>query len=237
MVKKISLSLVITLLISFSSFAGEIPSKDIVDLNPNHWSYSSAVKVIDKYKLLTCFPDHTFRGEKKITLEDFSVITLKFLKYYEETESLNLKTNNEVPFKEEFFSKISKSKFSNEINELKNSYGFIIAFYDDSFFDPSREIDNLDVALTLNKVNSMVLKGYENRKTNPYLQNNKTEKIEKMELFGRKDFPTKILKELVNAEVISQDSLDSNEDMTRFRICVIIDKFFDYLEKNKNASK
>lgn len=237
MVKKISLSLLATLLVSFSVFAGEIPSKDIVDLNPNHWSYSYAVKVIDKYKLLTCFPDHTFRGQKKITLDDFSVITLKILKYYEETESLNLKTNNEIPFKEEFFSKIPKSKFANEINELKNSYGFIIAFYDDKFFDPSREIDNNDVAIALNQINIMVLKGYENRKNNPYLQNNKIEKNEKMELFGRKDLPEKILKELVNAEVISQDSLDSDEDVTRFRICVIVDRFFDYLEKNKNASK
>lgn len=237
MLKKISFSLVITLLISFSSFADEITSKDIVDLNPNHWSYNSAVKVIDKYKLLTCFPDHTFRGQKKVTLEDFSVIMLKILKYYEETETLNLKTNIEIPFKEAFFSKISKSKLANEINELKNSYGFIIAFYDDKLFDPSREIDNIDVALALNKINSMVLKGYENKKINPYLQNNKIEKTEKMELFGKKDFPDKTLKELVKAEIISQDSLDSDEDVTRFRLCVIIDRFFDYLGKNKNASK
>lgn len=237
MFKKTSLFLITTLLIGFSAKADEITSKDIVDLNPNHWSYSSSVKVIDKYKLIKCFPDHTFRGEKQVSLEDFSVMILKILKYYEKTESLDLKNTIEIPFKEEFFSKLARSKVVNEINELKNEYGFVIAFYDDKIFDPSREIDNYDVVLALNKINAMVLKGYEKRKNNPYLESGKVEKIEKLELFGKKDFPEKLFTELVKAEIISQDSLDSDEDVTRYRLCVIIDRFFDYLGKNKNDSR
>lgn len=44
--------------------SGGRPESDyLVDLSANHWCYDCSVKIIDKYKIMSGYQDHTFRGD------------------------------------------------------------------------------------------------------------------------------------------------------------------------------
>ncbi|MFN8673835.1 MAG: hypothetical protein U0457_17365 [Candidatus Sericytochromatia bacterium] len=212
------------LLITSNSFAETC--KDVVDLNQEHWAYKSSIKAIEKYKLFSCFNDHTFRGNKKVSLEEFSTIILNFLHYIEEEKGISLKLKTKQPFQESFFDKIPKSKYNSAINELKDSYGIFIAFYDEKYFDPERDLDIYDVIFTLNKIIDSFSKGFDNKNKNPF---NSIQEETKIDILGKKDFPEKLIKNILKTEIINSSAINSEQVISRYRISVIFDKLFDYL--------
>lgn len=225
--KKSLLILLFLLFFCSESYSKNFSSNDLVDLNDNHWAYKSAINGIDKYKIFDCFDDHTFRGNKEVSLEELSYAILNFLKYYENEKGLSFKNKSNYPFKKDFFTNIEKSKYYEQIKELKDYYGIVIAFYDDKSFSPERKIDNYDLIYSIDKIIFNISNGIKNSKSSPYQKN--VESINMVDLEGKNNFSDKIKKSILKTEIIQENSLDTNEVVTRYRLSVIFDKIFDYI--------
>lgn len=53
------------------------PSEHLVDLSRSHWCYDCTVEVVDKYKVMSGFSDHTFRGDRPMTRYELASAILK----------------------------------------------------------------------------------------------------------------------------------------------------------------
>jgi hypothetical protein len=53
------------------------PSEHLVDLSRSHWCYDCAVELIDTYKVMSGFSDHTFRGDRPMTRYELASTLLK----------------------------------------------------------------------------------------------------------------------------------------------------------------
>lgn len=53
------------------------PSEHLVDLSRSHWCYDCTVDIVDKYKVMRGFSDHTFRGDRPMTRYELASTLLK----------------------------------------------------------------------------------------------------------------------------------------------------------------
>lgn len=57
------------------------PSEHLVDLSRSHWCYDCTVDILDKYKVMQGFSDHTFRGDRPINRYELASAVLKTHKH------------------------------------------------------------------------------------------------------------------------------------------------------------
>lgn len=54
--------------------ASSLKAAQMVDLAPNHWAYSAIQSLVEKYRLMTGYPDMTFRGEKSVSRYELAAV-------------------------------------------------------------------------------------------------------------------------------------------------------------------
>jgi len=96
--KNLYLMFLLNICIFFSfiiiAIAEDIPlSKQFVDISQKHWAYSAIVDMVDNYKIIGGFPDHTFRGNKQVNRFELIVSTYKMLTKLEKLYNINLKAS------------------------------------------------------------------------------------------------------------------------------------------------
>lgn len=66
------------------------PSEHLVDLSRSHWGYACTVDIVDKYKVMSGFSDHTFRGDRPMSRYELASALLKAQKVLFRTQGLSL---------------------------------------------------------------------------------------------------------------------------------------------------
>ena len=61
------------------------------DLRSDHWAYNYVAKLVDDYKVISGFPDNTFRGGKSLSRYEFAKGLVSALQYIESTMEVSLK--------------------------------------------------------------------------------------------------------------------------------------------------
>lgn len=59
------------------SMGAHTSSEHLVDLSRSHWCYACTVDIVDKYKVMSGFSDHTFRGDRPMTRYELVSALLK----------------------------------------------------------------------------------------------------------------------------------------------------------------
>lgn len=217
--KKFSLviSLISLLIFPISTYAND----DIVDLQKNHWAYNSCIKATDKYKLMSVFPDHTFRGNKVINKFELSTITLKLIQILE-NDGLKSSVNiNKIDYPETFFEEVINDKtYSSSISDLRDKYNIYLGFTDELKFDGKKEINKTELSLYINSIINLFI-GEKDLNKNPYAYEKTT--ISKEELIKN------TIEDLKTRKILNITDKTGNEKVNRYELAVVLIKTLEYI--------
>lgn len=223
-------SIFLSILIAFSFQTNSYSNEEIVDLHKNHWAYNSCIKVINKYKLMSIFPDHTFRGNKNVNNFDLSSITLKLIKNIEESGIKAKKNSIKVSYNSDFFIEAKENKIYGEsISELTDKYQIPLSFSDNNKFDGKKIITRIDLALTINSILNIFVK-VNKEELNPY--EDIPDKIEAKEYETDKLIDL-LIKDLSSKKIMSINSKNHNEIINRYELAVTIVKTLEYINNSQ----
>ncbi len=104
-----------------------VPAEDMRDLSSNHWAYKAIESLIEKYGVMSGFPDKTFRGAKSMTRYEMAAALYKVMTKTEEMIAKSNRpgygenTNNQNSVSKEDIETISllQKEFRNELSDLK----------------------------------------------------------------------------------------------------------------------
>jgi hypothetical protein len=222
--KKFSLiiSLISLLILPLSVYAND----DIVDLQKNHWAYESCIKATDTYKLMSVFPDHTFRGNKAINKFELSAITLKLIQILE-NDGLKASVNtNKIDYPETFFEEVINDKtYSSSISDLRDKYNIYLGFPDDLQFDGKNEISKIELALYINSTINLFL-GEKDLNKNPYAYE-KT--IDEKTTISKEELIKNTIEDIKTRKILNITDKTDNEKVNRYELAVVLIKTLEYI--------
>lgn len=93
---------ILTLVLVFAFAMPCFGALAFTDLPEDHWAYPSVTRLVEEYKVISGYPDNTFRGEKTLNRYEFAKALVASLDYIESTREVNLKaeTAKAVSFKD-----------------------------------------------------------------------------------------------------------------------------------------
>lgn len=121
------LSSCITLGFAEKSFAF-VPTTEIKDLSSNHWAYKAIESLVEKYGVMSGYPDKTFKGSKNMTRYELAASLYKVMTKVEEliakaNRAGSSDTNNDSLSKEDLQTlALLQNEFKNELNLLKGEF-------------------------------------------------------------------------------------------------------------------
>lgn len=216
------ISIISLLILPMSVYAND----DIVDLQKNHWAYESCIKATDKYKLMSIFPDHTFRGNKIITKFELSAITLKLIQILE-NDGLKISTNtNKINYHETFFEEVINDKtYSNSILDLKDKYNIYLGFPDDIKFNGKNEINKTELALYINSIVNLFIQEKDLNK-NPYAyEKTNDEKT----IISKEELIKTTIEDIKTRKILNITDKTNNEKVNRYELAVVLIKTLEYI--------
>lgn len=222
--KKFSLviSLISLLIFPISTYAND----DIVDLQKNHWAYDSCIKATDTYKIMSVFPDHTFRGNKVINKFELSSITLKLIQILENDGLKTSVNNNKTDYPETFFEEVITDKtYSSSISDLRDKYNVYLGFTDELKFDGKKEISKTELALYINSTINLFL-GEKDLNKNPYAyEKSNNEKV----TISKEDLIKNTIEDLKTRKILNITDKNGNEKVNRYELAVVLIKTLEYI--------
>lgn len=212
---KLIISISFIVILNILAFANNINFNDIVDLNKKHWAYKSCFNLIEKYKIMKPYKDHTFRGNKNVNRYQFFNIINKTIKYIENTKNISIKkdTKNNIIFED-----LNKSHFSyKNIDELVNEYHIKLS-------DMESEI-NGDFNITRYELAYII---YEIIKRFKNIEDNNIENIY-----------IKSSENIVNLKIMSlskDNDFEGDKFITRYELATVINNLIEYLGKSQTTN-
>ncbi len=229
--KKVIISLFSTLICL--SAQAEINSKELVDISKKHWAYNSVVKTVDTYKVMSCFVDHTFRGEDNVTRFELSIPILRLVKYLETNKRTSLKRLADEPAdKYNRFSDIDKND-SNFLTlaELKNDYQIVLLPPDQEKFSGKTLVTRYELAYSINCILASI--NNKNKASNPY----KAEKnINDSIADNKSDWIKNSVKLVSDNNIMSLNAkkeFNGNDIITRYELANSLNNLIEYIDKNQ----
>lgn len=116
-----------TILFAEKSFAF-VPTTEIRDLSSNHWAYKAIEALIEKYGVMSGYPDKTFKGAKNMTRYELAAALYKVMTKVEEliakaNRAGSADTNIETVSKEDLQTlALLQNEFKNELTLLKGEF-------------------------------------------------------------------------------------------------------------------
>lgn len=229
--KKVIISLFSTLICL--SAQAEINSKELVDISKSHWAYNSVVKTIDTYKVMSCFVDHTFRGEENVTRFELSLPILRLVRYLETNKRTSLKKPSDEPAdRYNRFSDIDK-KDSNflALAELKNNYKIVLLPPDQKKFSGRTLVTRYELAYSINCILDSIKN--KNKDSNPY----KTYKnINESIVDNNSNWIKNSVKLVSDNNIMSLNNkkdFSGNDIITRYELANTLNNLIEYIDKNQ----
>ena len=229
MSKKILLTTIFILLLSSNTYA--VDDNDIVDISTKHWAYTSTLKVINNYKFMTPFEDHTFRGEKNITRYELSCIVLKAIKYLENNKQKDLKIPQEInlSYPENFFQELDTERvYANQVIELRNNYNIVLNNPAQDSFNGTSMVTRAELCLATDAIINLLTKGKDVDK-NPYQYDKVEEKKDELEVPSREVTFAKAIKNTSQRNLIDISKLNQSKKVTRYELAVTLVKVMNYI--------
>ena len=139
----------IVLLILFFQVAAFAQIVTFKDLSKSHPAYDSVYNMVNVYRLMSGYEDHTFRGEEEITRFQFVGLLVGAMAYLEKISGKDLSSRRTVP---ESFSDLSIGHWAyKSVNDAANKYQ-IMGGYEDQTFKGDKFLTRLELATILGKI-------------------------------------------------------------------------------------
>ncbi|GIW20994.1 MAG: hypothetical protein KatS3mg068_0001 [Candidatus Sericytochromatia bacterium] len=155
---KIIISLFITLIISNNSYA----TSSFKDIDEGNKNYNSVNLIVNKYKVMSGFPDGTFKGEENITRYTYSTIMLNTIeilnKKMNEIEEKNIYDTNQSVLNDIKISNIpdfNKEHWAYESATTLLKIGLIKTFSDNTFRG-EQKVDCLGFSIGLGRIMNII---------------------------------------------------------------------------------
>ena len=192
------------------------------DVPSTHWAYPYVEKLVTQYKVISGYPDNTFRGEKTLNRYEFSKALVASLNYIETTQKVNLKaaTVKEIQFKD-----VKKTHWAYPyLMDLVSKYQ-IISGYPDGTFKGTKTLSRNEVAVAVAKALGRV----EVAAKSPV----------RLKEVNLTDLPSThwaypSVQKLVSAGIIypyEDGTFKGNQEVSRYLLAYILSNFIDYSVK------
>jgi len=105
-----------------------VPTTEIKDLSSNHWAYKAIESLVEKYGVMSGYPDKTFKGSKNMTRYELASALYKVMTRVEEliakaNKSGTSDTNNEGISKEDLQTIVLlQNEFKSELDLIKGEF-------------------------------------------------------------------------------------------------------------------
>lgn len=209
------LSLVLTLALAIPCIA----ALTFTDVPKDHWAYNYVDKLVTEYKVISGYPDNTFKGKKTLNRYEFAKALVASLQYIENTKNANLKadTVKEIKFKD-----VKTTHWAYPyLMDLVSKYQ-IISGYPDGTFKGKKTLNRNEVSVAVAKALGRVEKVADSP-------------VELKDVTF-KDLPPNhwaypSVRKLVSAGIISgykDGTFKGKKGVSRYALASILVKFIDY---------
>lgn len=109
----------------------EVTAAEFTDVKKSHWAYPAIEEVVDKYHIMSGFPDRTFQGAKTLSRYELAAALTKVVAVIESEKHVDLKSPAESP---QTFTDVPAGHWAaGAVNSVANEYGLVQGFPDKTF--------------------------------------------------------------------------------------------------------